>query len=117
MGTITFSTSAIEDIFEVRVPRIQIRYYEEEKMTRTPSGTSEHDDDVESDRRALRREIRQWWECVSDHVDKIVCHIVIIVACSMYCANSPFALLGGNYDRRRFVVEQPLESPSAIAFR
>ncbi|RXW18269.1 hypothetical protein EST38_g7586 [Candolleomyces aberdarensis] len=70
MGSVTLSLSAIEDVFELRVPRIQIRYGED-KVSRTPTGSSEQDDDVENDKRTLRREIRQWWECVSDHVDKL----------------------------------------------
>ncbi|RDB21822.1 hypothetical protein Hypma_010794 [Hypsizygus marmoreus] len=67
--TVTFTCSAIEDIFELRVPRLQI--------TRGTGGgrcsrdSSTYDVDGEEEKRVLRREIKRWWEGVADHMDKL----------------------------------------------
>ncbi|KAJ3539164.1 hypothetical protein NMY22_g4858 [Coprinellus aureogranulatus] len=77
-GSVTFSTSPVEDVFELRVPRIQIRApAEEQQHAKVGTGVTEDskygqlDDDVEGEKKALRREIKEWWEGVSDHVDKL----------------------------------------------
>lgn len=31
---------------------------------------------AEAEKRALRREIKTWWEGVADHIDKLVCGFV-----------------------------------------
>ena len=74
-GSVVFSTAPVEDVFELRVPRIQIRTDPEEHAKVATEATEDSkyvDDDVEGEKKALRREIKQWWEGVSDHVDKLV---------------------------------------------
>jgi 1-phosphatidylinositol-3-phosphate 5-kinase len=74
-GSVVFSTAPVDDVFELRVPRIQIRNSTEEHTKVATEATEDSkyiDDDVEGEKKALRREIKQWWEGVSDHVDKLV---------------------------------------------
>ncbi|KAG2002409.1 1-phosphatidylinositol-3-phosphate 5-kinase [Coprinopsis cinerea AmutBmut pab1-1] len=72
-GSISFSLSSVEDIFELRVPRIQISKLAE-RISRTPtesSVTSLELPSTEDEKKALRKEIRRWWEGVSDHIDSL----------------------------------------------
>jgi len=72
---ITFALSTIEDIFEVRVPRLQITKGAERVATPPNSAGGSEGSDLGStseQKKALRREIRKWWEGVSDHLDTIV---------------------------------------------
>ncbi|KDR71610.1 hypothetical protein GALMADRAFT_253980 [Galerina marginata CBS 339.88] len=71
-GEISLALSTIEDIFELRVPRLQLTRGGE-KASPPPESTSQNEDagpDGER-KKALRKEIRKWWEGVSDHIDKI----------------------------------------------
>ena len=76
--TLTFKLSQIEDIFEVKVPRLQIlRGKNVKESTETLQPRSKHDPSqemmhVEDARRELRTEIRRWWQGLSDHMDKLV---------------------------------------------
>jgi 1-phosphatidylinositol-3-phosphate 5-kinase len=73
-GTVSISLSTIEDIFELRVPRLQVQRVGE-KVSKTPTEASEislEEEETEDEKRALRREIRQWWQGVADHIDSLV---------------------------------------------
>lgn len=73
-GTVSMSLSTIEDIFELRVPRLQVQRVGE-KVSRATTETSEvsvEEEAIEDEKRALRREIRQWWQGVADHIDYLV---------------------------------------------
>ena len=68
-GTVSFSLSTIDDIFEFRVPRLQIT------REKSPPSTSISEHPPEDyDKKTLRREIKRWWEGVADHIDKLVSH-------------------------------------------
>lgn len=71
---ITMSLSTIEDVFEIRVPRLQIiRGIERVTPPAAGAKTEERSLDSESThKRLLRKEIRNWWQGVSEHIDKIV---------------------------------------------
>ena len=71
---ISFALSKIEDIFELKVPRLQIvRDTEKTSIPQTLLGGKEKSvDDEVRPKKELRREIKKWWEGVADHVDKIV---------------------------------------------
>ena len=72
-GDISFTLYKIQDIFELRVPRLQITRGLEKF---SPVTNTIKKEDVGGDgahKKVLRREIRKWWEGVSDHIDKIVC--------------------------------------------
>lgn len=77
-GTVSISLSTIEDIFELRVPRLQVQRIGE-KLSRTTTETSsggeasvaEEEEVIEDEKRALRREIRQWWQGIADHIDSL----------------------------------------------
>ncbi|KAI8977767.1 hypothetical protein BD414DRAFT_517021 [Trametes punicea] len=72
---VTFTLSDVKDIFEIRVPRLQIlRRKAGEKKTkeepdhkdiRASSGSSA------DDRRSLKREIMRWWQGLSEHMDQL----------------------------------------------
>ncbi|KAG5643166.1 hypothetical protein DXG03_001496 [Asterophora parasitica] len=75
---VTFASSRVEDIFELRVPRLQITHSERctgrdsSSSTGQGSGVESVDDtEEEKEKRELRREIRRWWEGVADHMDKL----------------------------------------------
>ncbi|KAF5349966.1 hypothetical protein D9756_009237 [Leucocoprinus leucothites] len=76
---LSFSVSRVENIFELRVPRLQInggqeleRERELEALTRMEREREGGEVDVgEEKKRVLRREIKRWWEGVGDHIDKL----------------------------------------------
>jgi 1-phosphatidylinositol-3-phosphate 5-kinase len=83
---VSFRLSIIEDIFELRVPRLQMLRWsaEKEKSSDCSSVCSEPtlSSSVSSDtsrgsqagegKRILRQEIKLWWEGVADHLDRLV---------------------------------------------
>ncbi|KAF5320160.1 hypothetical protein D9611_010357 [Ephemerocybe angulata] len=74
-GSVVFSAVPVDDVFELRAPRIQIRS-EPEDLSRSATESSEHSqyghagDDVD-EKNALRDEIRRWWEDVLAHFRKL----------------------------------------------
>jgi 1-phosphatidylinositol-3-phosphate 5-kinase len=82
---VSFTLSAVDYIFELRVPRLQmtaslgISQREREKCS-VPSEVipGEHKDgdkdtgDRDGEKKELRREIQMWWERVADHMDTLV---------------------------------------------
>lgn len=71
---VSFSSSIIEDIFELRVPRLQITRGSGDKNIRESLGSTgmQIDNDNTEDKKELRREIKRWWEGIADHLDKLV---------------------------------------------
>ncbi|EMD31168.1 hypothetical protein CERSUDRAFT_89288 [Gelatoporia subvermispora B] len=75
--TVTFALSQIEDIFEVKVPRLQIvRSKHGKGTTESSSSSAQHDSfvemsHVEDARRKLRIEIKQWWQGLAEYMDKL----------------------------------------------
>ncbi|KAF5376402.1 hypothetical protein D9615_008619 [Tricholomella constricta] len=75
--TVTFACSRVEDIFELRVPRLQITRGERcSRDSMSSVGQASGDESVEEgeeerERRELRKEIKWWWEGVADHMDKL----------------------------------------------
>ncbi|KAG6914163.1 hypothetical protein DXG01_002001 [Tephrocybe rancida] len=75
--TVSFSCSRVDDIFELRVPRLQISRGERTAhdsssfMTHSESGETLEETEEEQEKRELRREIRRWWEGIADHMDKL----------------------------------------------
>ncbi|KAH9943601.1 hypothetical protein B0H21DRAFT_695546 [Amylocystis lapponica] len=71
--TVTISISAVEDIFELRVPRLQI--IRRKPGERSGAGTDQEPItskiSTDDDRKLLRREILQWWQGLSEHIDKL----------------------------------------------
>ncbi|KAJ3508125.1 hypothetical protein NLJ89_g5924 [Agrocybe chaxingu] len=72
---ITFALSTIEDIFEIRAPRLQItRGVEKPTPPQSSAGRKQEDSESEEEpnqKKILRKEIKKWWEGVADHIDKI----------------------------------------------
>ncbi|KAI9060832.1 hypothetical protein FKP32DRAFT_1632308 [Trametes sanguinea] len=73
--TVTFTLSEVKDIFEIRVPRLQIlrRKAGEKKAPEGPQRKNSKASSGSSgdDRRALRREIMRWWQGLSEHMDQL----------------------------------------------
>ncbi|KAF8797636.1 hypothetical protein BYT27DRAFT_7265512 [Phlegmacium glaucopus] len=67
---VSFALSTTEDIFELKVPRLQIRRGTE-KASVPQTLKEERAEDEASQKKELRREIKKWWEGVADHIDKI----------------------------------------------
>ncbi|KAJ7249724.1 hypothetical protein B0H12DRAFT_1121540 [Mycena haematopus] len=91
---VSFTLSPMEDVFEIRVPRLQITRKGGDKSVRssiasattsvskdtttasTSTATVSQPQPVDEEKRALRREIKAWWEGVADHMDKLETTIV-----------------------------------------
>ncbi|KAI0922409.1 hypothetical protein AcV7_005948 [Taiwanofungus camphoratus] len=74
--TVTFSLSTVEDIFELRMPRLQImrRKVPEKNADKGDGSNSQtvlQSPAMEDGRRVLRREIVRWWQGLSEHIDKL----------------------------------------------
>ncbi|KAH7868609.1 uncharacterized protein C8R40DRAFT_814762 [Lentinula edodes] len=76
--TVSFKIDPVKDIFELRVPRLQISNWRVEGdsdtlgfvSTLNHKGEKEHYASKEDDqKKKLRREIKAWWEGVADHMD------------------------------------------------
>jgi 1-phosphatidylinositol-3-phosphate 5-kinase len=73
---VTFSLSAI-DVFDVHVPRLQLSKSGNDKQTDmaaiNPSPmTDQPIGDMQDPKRALRKEIIDWWQGISEHMDRLV---------------------------------------------
>lgn len=71
---VSFAVSEVPDIFELRVPKLQIiRDHVAEKSTGSSSDES-HDSvsDGDDEKKVLRREIKAWWQGVAEHIDGLV---------------------------------------------
>jgi 1-phosphatidylinositol-3-phosphate 5-kinase len=85
---VSFGLSIIENIFELRVPRLQmLRWSAVEKERSSDCSSSVCSEptlssSISSDtsggqqtgegKRILRKEIKSWWEGIADHLDKLV---------------------------------------------
>ena len=70
---VSFALSKIEDIFELKVPRLQIvRESEKASVPYAFLANKEKTEEEDRPKKELRREIKKWWEGVADHIDKIV---------------------------------------------
>jgi 1-phosphatidylinositol-3-phosphate 5-kinase len=101
--TISIKLSLIEDVFELRVPRLQIlRGHGKDKERETSEFSSAfecHSDSGESvgsfeeelekehdeSKKVLRKEIKTWWEGVADHMDRLVSLTRLAMVQSLMC--------------------------------
>ncbi|EPQ53029.1 hypothetical protein GLOTRDRAFT_139979 [Gloeophyllum trabeum ATCC 11539] len=67
---VSFSLSLIEEIYEVRLPRLQIIKGHGEKDDRR-SIEPTRQGSLDEEKKTLRKEIKGWWQDVSDHMDKL----------------------------------------------
>ncbi|KAI0631410.1 hypothetical protein C8Q77DRAFT_1218908 [Trametes polyzona] len=70
---VTFTLSEVKDIFEVRVPRLQIlrRKGGDKKPVNVQQELSQSPSSSPDEKRMLRREIMRWWQGLSDHMDQL----------------------------------------------
>ncbi|KAF7331238.1 hypothetical protein MKEN_00000700 [Mycena kentingensis (nom. inval.)] len=74
---LSFSLTEVEDIFELRVPRLQITRRAAEKVGKGPDASiGRVPAPVEEEKKLLRKEIKAWWESVTDHMDKLETSLV-----------------------------------------
>lgn len=71
---VTLTLSEVKDVFEVRVPRLQIlrRKAAEKKSADAPRDDSKGLTPPSEERRTLRREMLRWWQGLSEHMDQLV---------------------------------------------
>lgn len=74
---VSFSLSTIEDIFELRVPRLQIIRGNGDRsarnsMTKDDRTANDKAGAADEEKKTLRREIKVWWEGIADRMDKLV---------------------------------------------
>jgi 1-phosphatidylinositol-3-phosphate 5-kinase len=74
-SVVSFTLSAIDDIFELRVPRLQIirggdRILERRFSSSVPDRLN--DSKLDDDKKTLRREMMAWWMGLSDYMNRIV---------------------------------------------
>jgi 1-phosphatidylinositol-3-phosphate 5-kinase len=68
---VSFSLSRVDDVFELRVPRLQVvRSGMVEHSGRSVDDKTLAEDDEA--KKTLRREIRAWWQGVAEHLDRLV---------------------------------------------
>ncbi|TFK51229.1 hypothetical protein OE88DRAFT_1799856 [Heliocybe sulcata] len=67
---VTFSLSLTEDIYEVRLPRLQIVKSHGEKEDRR-SIEAARKSTMDDEKKALRKEIMGWWQDVGEHMDRL----------------------------------------------
>jgi 1-phosphatidylinositol-3-phosphate 5-kinase len=70
-GTVSFTLSSAHDVFDLRVPRLQFTKAgipdRATKLRIEPPSP-----EAEDEKRILRREIKTWWQGVSNHLDELV---------------------------------------------
>lgn len=96
-GQISLALSPIEDVFELRVPRLQItRGTDKSSPTPTRSGSEAEPPEVVGEKKKiLRKEIKRWWEGVSDHIDKLVrgLHFTFFLICVSFLIDANMIVL------------------------
>ncbi|KAL0059544.1 hypothetical protein AAF712_013689 [Marasmius tenuissimus] len=82
---VSFSIDVIDEVFELRVPRVQIVRGlsvlgsgggKEEEVVE--GGGVEKEEEEEEEKKKLRREIKVWWEGVGDHVDMLETRLGVV---------------------------------------
>ena len=74
---VSFSVSQIHDLFELRLPRLQItRGPNHSAMSSVPSGSaisSASGREMHSEEKRVQwKEIKSWWQSIADHLDMLV---------------------------------------------
>ena len=67
---VSFTLSPIDEIFDLRMPRLQ--FTKLMWLEKTPPATASDTTMDEADKKELRQEIRDWWQAVAEHLDKVV---------------------------------------------
>ncbi|KAI0086047.1 hypothetical protein BDY19DRAFT_996234 [Irpex rosettiformis] len=91
---VSISLSQEEDVYEIRVPRLQIvrSKFEKPEEPDANAGTNfNHSNSVavENDRRVLRREIMQFWQSLSEQMDKLEDNFILDHAENSYHKSLP----------------------------
>jgi len=67
---VSFILSSVDEIFDLRMPRLQFTkngWSEKTLPVTSPNTTMD-----EADKKELRQEIRDWWQAIAEHLDKVV---------------------------------------------
>ena len=82
-SVVSFTLSPIDDIFELRVPRLQVIRGSGNLERRASSSRLDRLSglNLDEDKKTLRREMVAWWSGLSDHMDRIVGGLTCSVSC------------------------------------
>jgi 1-phosphatidylinositol-3-phosphate 5-kinase len=86
--TATVELSFVDDIFDLRVPKLQIYQSNgSHNGSNVPSESSAASDSTgitdtsaDEEKKALKREIKSWWQGVAEHIDRLVSHSIVYKA-------------------------------------
>ncbi|PFH47220.1 hypothetical protein AMATHDRAFT_68153 [Amanita thiersii Skay4041] len=68
---VVFSQLEVKDVYELQLPRLQMSRSGEKPIHPLSEEGNNSEEQYDEDRSVLRRQIKTWWESVSDHLDKI----------------------------------------------
>ena len=71
MYTICFTISSIDNVYNVQVPRLQLVKGSDSAISAQMLFQNKNVN-AEEDKRILKKEIKLWWQSVSDHMDALV---------------------------------------------
>jgi 1-phosphatidylinositol-3-phosphate 5-kinase len=71
LSVVSYSLTAIEDIFELRVPRLQIVGVGGPSAS-PPFAGQDPTPSQSDEKRVLRREIMSWWQGIAEYMDALV---------------------------------------------
>jgi 1-phosphatidylinositol-3-phosphate 5-kinase len=88
--SISFALSPIQDIFELRLPRLQMTRTPEREHFNHPSILSATRTEMEGsdEKKAQWKEIKSWWQLIAEHLDKLVCANCCLTCIGILCVLS-----------------------------
>ena len=69
-----------EGVYQIRVPRIRVVPVAQSSLAEGVSSSSlsvvPAEEELDEEKKVLRREIKKWWEAVADYVDSLVGYLL-----------------------------------------
>ena len=65
-----FTLTSVDELFDLRMPRLQ--FTKIGWVEKAPPATASNTTTDDADKKELRQEIKQWWQAVAEHLDKVV---------------------------------------------
>jgi 1-phosphatidylinositol-3-phosphate 5-kinase len=70
--TVTFATAPVGEVYDVRVPRMQIVH--DKDVDRKEQDATVTNVELEPEQEAVKQEIRKWWDGLRGHLRELVSH-------------------------------------------